>query len=436
MEEKKEKTKVRKKLVQFYQEEKYLKRVDAFWNAFNENYLKIVPAFKREIDFKVHPFMRKILKKVHPDLEYYFIPFSYRHMELTISIRSRIDLYPVVDMLWEKCRRKGRLWSFCFRRQKYSYDLVKFFVENRIGGNLDEFKFFGTLDRLNHINLMFVHKDATTFENQIRLVDQLCEGMQLLIGERNHRIWIGSFDLITQCPREEKIYPLCELDKFVQEKIEEAKKRLPKEPYATIDGTAQWLGIDFEPNQSCDYTGRSDMITCCTMLPEVIESADKDVRFYSERFSNFDEIFCYLKMERWKAGDEQDNDTYKENLIDELNMALRKNKMGMVTGTGTGSKYAYIDFVISNIPKAGRIIQSKLRKFKITKNAWILFFDSEKEAQWISIYDDTPPPPLPDFENRGFNGPLGRKLDKIIDQKLRDDDRKKRHSKKSLSNEE
>lgn len=426
---------VRKKLVQMYQEEKYIKRVDAFWKTFHENMSKIIPSFKGEIDFKAHDFMGKALRKVHPDLDYYFIPSSARHMQLTISVSSRMDLYPVVDLLWNKCRRVGKTWSFCFRRQREKYDFVKFFVEVRTGGNLDEYQFFGSLDNLNRINLMFIHKDAVTIENQYKAVNELTEGLCLLIGEITHRIWIGTLDIISQCPREEKIYPLSSLPQFVDEKIKEAKKRLPKEPFATIDGAAQWLGIDFEPPENCDYTGRSDMITSCTMLPEVIESAFNDARFYSARFSNFDEIFCYLKMERWMTNDEADNEKYKEDLIDELNMALRKNKMGMVTGAGTGLKYSYIDFVISNVARGGRIIQSKLRKFKIPRNAWILFFDSEKEAQWIGVYDDTPAPPLPDFENRGIHG-IGKKIDRLLEKKFKLGKPKGDYSKNSLSSEE
>lgn len=410
----------RKRLVHFYQEEKYRKRVDAFWSTFSENAAKVIPAFKGKNDFKVHDVLGKALKKVHPDLEYYLFPRGERHMELVISIRSRMDLYPVVDLMWEKCRTIGRAWCFSFRRQREYYDFVKFLVEIRTGGNLDEFQFSGNLDSLNRINLLFIHKDAVSVDNQFKLVDMLCEGLCFIIGEKNQRVWMGSFDLISQSPREEKIYPLRDLPKFFDEKIEEAKKRLPKEPYGTIEGTAQWVGIDFEPPEDCDYTGRSDMITLCTMVPEVIESAYNEIRFYSERFTNFEETFCYLKMERWKTNDEEENEEYKQKLIEELNLGLRKNEIGMVVGVGTGLKYAYIDFVISNISRGGRIIQSKLRKFKVTKNAWIMFFDSAMESKWIGVYDDTPPPLMPDFEYRAAKG-ISKRMSKILDKKLKTD---------------
>jgi hypothetical protein len=243
-----------------------------------------------------------------------------------------------------------------------------------------------------------------------------------LIGEKIHRVWIGSFDIISQCPPDEKILPIRELSNFVNEKIEEARKRLPREPYGIIDGMGEWVGINFEPPENCDYTGRSDMISMCTMAPEVIESAHNDIRFYSERFSKFNEIFCYLKMERWIHDDEEKYEDYKTKLIDELNLGLRKNQIGMVTGAGSGLKYSYIDFVISNIPRGARIIQSKLRKIqKSQKNAWIMFFDSAMEANWIGVYDDSPPPLLPDFENRGLYG-FEKDLNKLIEKKLKQGD--------------
>jgi hypothetical protein len=407
----------KKSLVHFYQEEKYLKRVDAFWKAFQENAALIIPAFHRKNDFKPHQFLDRILRKVHPDLDYYFIPRSMRSMDLVISISSRVDLYPLVDLMWKKCRTIGRSWGFCFQRPRYDYELIKLLVEVRSKGNLDEYMFSGSLDHLNRINILFIHKDATTVENKCKAIDVLSEGISFLIGERTQRVWVGSLDIISQIPGDEKVYPIRALPQFIDEKVEEARKRLPKEPYGIIDGMGEWVGIDFDPPEECDYTGRSDMVTMCTMLPQVIESYHNDYSFYSERFSNFNETFCYLKMERWRQNDEMENEEYKIKLIDELNMGLRKNKMGMVIGAGTGLKYAYIDFVISNIPRGGRIIQSKLRKFKITKNAWIMFFDSSMEANWINVYDDTPPPVLPDFESRGIFG-IEKKLNKLLEKKI------------------
>lgn len=46
-----------------------------------------------------------------------------------------------------------------------------------------------------------------------------------------------------------------------------------------------------------------------------------------------------------------------------------------------------------------------------------MFFDSSMEAKWINVYDDTPPPVLPDFENRGFFG-VEKKLNKLLEKKV------------------
>ncbi len=406
----------KKRLVQFYQEEKYSKRVDAFWKAFYENVALIIPALHGKNEFKPHKFLDRILRKVHPDLDFYLIPRSLKSMDLVISITSRVDLYPLVDLIWKKCKTIGINWGFCFRRQRYDYEFVKLLVQVRAEGNLDEYMFSGSLDHLNRVNILFIHKNATTVENKYKAIDELAEGISFLIGESVQRTWVGSLDIISQTPGDEKVYPIRDLPKFVDEKVEEAKKRLPKEPYGIIEGMGEWVGIDFEPPEECDYTGRSDMVTMCTMLPQVVESYHNGNRFFSERFSNFNETFCYLKMERWRQNEEMENEEYKVKLIDELNLGLRKNKMGRVIGAGTGLKYAYIDFVISNISRGGRIIQSKLRKFKITKNAWIMFYDSSMEAKWINVYDDTPAPIMPDFESRGIYG-VEKKLKKLLEKR-------------------
>ena len=90
--------------------------------------------------------------------------------------------------------------------------------------------FSGSLDHLNRINILFIHKDATTIENKYKAIDELSEGISFLIGERKQRAWVGSLDIISQIPGDEKVYPIRALPKFIDEKWKKQEKGFPKNP--------------------------------------------------------------------------------------------------------------------------------------------------------------------------------------------------------------
>jgi hypothetical protein len=60
-------------------------------------------------------------------------------------------------------------------------------------------------------------------------------------------------------------------------------------------------------------------------------------------------------------------------------------------------RYSYIDLALTDVNKGIQAITQRLRAGKIQKRAWIQFFDSDWAAEWVGVYDDTPPPPM-EFE--------------------------------------
>ena len=125
------------------------------------------------------------------------------------------------------------------------------------------------------------------------------------------------------------------------------------------------------------------------------DTAHSGAIFYSERFSSFNELFCYVKIDgSVDLADEKFED--KVQIEDALDAALKKAKSGAVVGGGTGLRYSYVDLSLADPEQGIRQVISTLREGKITKRAWILFFDDMYRYEWIGIWDDSPPPPALD----------------------------------------
>ena len=46
-----------------------------------------------------------------------------------------------------------------------------------------------------------------------------------------------------------------------------------------------------------------------------------------------------------------------------------------------------------------KVIEEFLRAEGAPKRSWLLFFDTELEAEWIGLWFDSPAPPMPDWES-------------------------------------
>jgi hypothetical protein len=85
-------------------------------------------------------------------------------------------------------------------------------------------------------------------------------------------------------------------------------------------------------------------------------------------------------------------------LMWELDEVLKPAKLGCQIGGATGLKYSNIELALSNLKRGIRAVRKRLQKGRVPKRSWILFHDADLAAEWVGIYDDSPPPPvqLPD----------------------------------------
>jgi len=136
-----------------------------------------------------------------------------------------------------------------------------------------------------------------------------------------------------------------------------------------------------------------------TMCTPLWKNTHINLPFTSERYSKLREIFCYLKIDGREG---LDGTFFKDRSQIEvaLDNALINARLGCCIGAGTGLHYSYIDLAFMNLEKGVAIVKEVLQKGNITKKSWILFFDSELESEWIGIWDESPPPPMPEFKIR------------------------------------
>lgn len=150
--------------------------------------------------------------------------------------------------------------------------------------------------------------------------------------------------------------------------------------------------FQMQPVEQTDYPDRTDLFVGYTVLPEAWELFHSAATVQSSDFSTCGEIFCYLKIDGIN-GLEGSVFEDKSQIEDTLDEGLRHFNVGCVIGSGTGLRYSYVDFAVTDTQIACGIIRKVLRAGKIPKRAWILFFDSDKSEQWIGVWEDTPAPP-------------------------------------------
>ena len=69
--------------------------------------------------------------------------------------------------------------------------------------------------------------------------------------------------------------------------------------------------------------------------------------------------------------------------------------LGCQIGGGTGWRYSYVDLALTDVEKGIEAVRARLRAGNVPRRSWIQFFNAEWEQEWIGIYPDSPPPPMP-----------------------------------------
>jgi hypothetical protein len=175
--------------------------------------------------------------------------------------------------------------------------------------------------------------------------------------------------------------------------IDSIREQLPPCPnHEWVEG-AEWTTWELTPEQADDYVEQRDLFVGKSANPSLWTAAHSGGLFFSERFSRCGETFCYFKLDG-SQGLGEEGFTDKSEMEDALDAVLKPDGLGCYFGGGTGLRYSYIDLGLTNVNKGIQVIRQRMQAGNVPKRSWILFFDSDLAAEWVGVYDDSPPPPI------------------------------------------
>lgn len=376
--------------------------IDAWWSAFESTADELDAQFcgQSDSEFDLPQWMWDHLHPVHPSLMWEYGPAVHKEgHRLVITCEVRRDLRPLVDAILKKAPQLDR-WEFYGYRLPESYEVAVETVKSRTGGDISGTFCRATLDNMNRVDLEFLAGNYTADDEQA--YRDVFVAAESLLGEEWLDRWIGGID-VGPLPEElgNDVFPIEELRTKVAERIDEAKSGLLDLPYHRFspDGPegVQWATYKLKPEEAEDYVQQTDLMVRAVMNIDIWRNIHSSAPFDSARFSKCDETFCYLKIDGTNGLDEE-KFADRGDIQDAVDEALRAAQAGSILGGGTGLKYSYVDLALVDVPRGAEIIKDVLRAGNIPKRTWILFYDVDLQSRWISIWDDSPPPPMPEFE--------------------------------------
>jgi hypothetical protein len=211
--------------------------------------------------------------------------------------------------------------------------------------------------------------------------------------------WIGGIDvaplgrggpLKVVGDGDEQTLPLADIQSAVLAAIEGLLAGLPDAPHHARAGAGEWTLFELEPERADDVAAQNDLVLATTSEPELLKAFLQGLPLYSGRFSRHGELYCYLKLDSGGRADEQ-RLAERSALEDAIGAALVKAQAGSVVGNGLGLGYSYIDLAIADLARAAPILRECVQA--VGERAWLLFCDSDRAGDWLSLVDGSEPPP-------------------------------------------
>ena len=387
--------------------EKQKAAISHWWVEFEKNSQEIANSLLGSQSAK-HPlsywtqWINENLDLIENGLNYEMGPGVKKGLLLAITPEAAVHKRPIVRYMLEQAPEITD-WEFYEYRQPKPLDTISHFMGTDYNLDTTNLRFNASIDdTLHRINIVFYfssQQDEDKFNALFTLTEHL-------LGEEYLDKWVGFIDYTDTKTKDfetkgQEVYNVSEMNTRVYSLVESIKSSVNGSLCAgTKDMEMSFYKLKPIPRE--EYREREDAIVYLfpsTKLGYKILSAthNNDVSFFSERFSSSD-IFIYLKMDG--SGDDAVSDEFpdKSSIQNALESAFSENRLGCIIGGGSGLKYSYIELAISDLDKSVATIKNTLQKGGIAKRSWILFHDAYLSAEWIGIYDDSPEPPMHEYE--------------------------------------
>ena len=378
--------------------------VTKWWQAFETDQTRICDFFSGTTNtpMDISAWMDENLHNIDADIMWEFGPGLKKPHRLVITSEENRLLRPLVQYILSKAP-EYKDWEFYeYRLSEELSETQGTMVSRTKWHDISEIKFELVESNFNKMGIILYIPPSLRHEKEEYSYHSYVL-TESLLGEEILDIWIDHLSVYEK-PKgsffkraNSSGQPLSTLKESVLKSITTIKSRLPKTPYFREINSEQtkWCVIELTPSEQEYYPRKQDLCTSCFI------STEEDIfnatytgydDFSSERFSNNNEIFLYLKIDGSAEDLNQDTFIDRTAIEDALNEALVKENLGCVIGGGTGLRYSYIDFALVKLDKAIEIIQKTLQSGNLTKKSWILFHDAVYQSQWIGVWDDSPCP--------------------------------------------
>jgi len=380
-------------------------KIDAWWQEFTSKTDLISALFSQKAKWDLPNWMAEYLQRIHSKLMWEFGPAVRGNgHRLVITPESAHHLRPLVRTILDRAPvLEG--WEFYEHRLAEPLDQAQLTVEGRTNVNIAEFKFRAACGEHHRVDLCFTSPSISGPEDQSAL-NAAFVATETLLGEQVLNDWIGAIE-ITPAPRAKGLRSLfglgpkeqprfLELDRLketVDSLVGSMREQLPSSPHCDWVEGAQWTMWELKPQPADDYCEQQDLFVGKSPNPTLWTAAHSAGLFSSERFSRCGETFCYVKLDG-SQGLDKEAFADKSEIEDALDVSLKPDKLGCQIGGGTGLRYSYIDLALTDVDKGIQAVRRRLQTGNVPKRSWIQFFDSELAAEWVGVYDDSPPPPM------------------------------------------
>jgi hypothetical protein len=386
-----------------------VQKIDAWWRAFQNKSKDISALFSRKSEWDLPAWMEEHFHAIHPQIMWEYGPALKKEGErLVMTPESAHHLRPLVDAILSRAPQLPD-WEFYTHRLPESTEQAIASVKGRAGVDLSSFKVQAAKGSFNRVDLTFTSEVFTSADDSAQSAAFVAT--ECLLGEKILDEWIGAIEYapppkqslvgnwFSKKPRQVAggdFHRLETLPEMVRALVGSIYEQLPAKPHYEWAEDAQWSAGAGEPTEQGDYAGRSDLLTFSTLNVDLFQTGLGAALFSSRRFSRCGEMFCYLKIDG-REGLPEGDFSDRGDIEDALNETLIAQKLGCHIGGAMGLRYVYIDLALTDLDRGIAAIKERLRAGNVPNRTWIQFFDTDLAAEWVGIYDDTPPPPM-DFE--------------------------------------
>jgi hypothetical protein len=362
-------------------------RITAWWKAFERDAPRIDAYFRRRERWDLAAWMKEHLGTVDPALMWEFGPGLRGGHRLVITPESERRLRPLTTAVLSRAPTLAG-WEFYPYRLAEPRDLALLTVQGRCGVDFGRFRASVQATSDGGVDLVFWSREVDAIGMDAARGAAFV-ATESLLGEEVLDNFVNVIDAAAD-PAGDDV-DLGALAPAVAAKLEAARARLSPAPLVERTDLPYTLW-ELKPREAADYTHQHDLFVGKSSLPEMWTRAHSNGTFSSARFSRFGETFCYVKLDG-SEGLGEGGFADKSEIEDALEAALAPASLGALTGGGTGRRYAYVDLALRNVDESIPIIRETLRRGRVPRRSWLLFFDSTLRDEWVGIWDETPPPP-------------------------------------------